>query len=244
MAMAAVGVLVVVAAGCGDDAIEATTFTEPVERAAPHDDPSTEPTPDTAPPEAAAAERIPDDVAVVVANERYDAVFGMCADVLEGLTTEPVDYCLDPVADAAYGPDAYSVVVGYNPTGAIVTFLQTPDGWVIDQEIDTATVVAECDVEAPPPDAVEIVTDHGIDIDFNRGEDRLVQWATGDTTYIQAHGESTLKSERYEVPSGYRVVGSRDIDGQATDEYLVLANDQGETIELWVEECGWETSSE
>jgi hypothetical protein len=56
---------------------------------------------------------------------------------------------------------------------------------------------------------------------------------------LQAYGDTTLKSEPYQVPAGFRVDGTDGIDGQPPDEYVVLANDSGERIGVMVDGCEW-----
>ena len=45
------------------------------------------------------------------------------------------------------------------------------------------------------------------------------------------------------MTDGYRVVGIGDADGQSTVRYLILANDLGEMIDVWVEGRVWVPSS-
>ena len=94
------------------------------------------------------------------------------------------------------------------------------EGWVIDELIDTGLIFPACDVPPPPPDAEVITAPGGIDIDFNKGDDRVVWWTEDNTTYVQAYGDDTLRSEPYQLPAGYRLAGGGDLDGWTPDGAL------------------------
>jgi hypothetical protein len=242
-------VFAAVTAGCGDDLADELPSAAPSQADEPIEPSSSDTTPaagDAGPtvdvvasPSTVADEIVPDDVAVERAQQRYGGIDGICDDVYQDPSLSSGGNCLSRIADGSYGPNAYEMVAGYNPVGFVITYERSKDGWAIDQEIDTALIFADCDVPAPPSDADDVTPEGGIDIDFNKGDDRIVQWTATETTYIQAYGETTLKSEPYEVPAGYRLAGSGDLDGQTPDEYLVLADDSGEQIEVMVDGCAW-----
>ncbi|MCP4964371.1 MAG: hypothetical protein GY926_03970 [bacterium] len=185
------------------------------------------------------AETVPDDVAVALAQQSYVGIDGICDDVSADPSLFSGGNCLSPIGDGTFGPNAYSLAAGFNPVGFVITYKLTEDGWAIDQEIDTSLIFATCDVPAPPADAEVLSSDHGFDIDFNKGEDRIVVWSVSGTTFVQAYGESTLKSEPYEIPKGYELVGSGNRDGSGPDDYLILADKTGDQIEIAVNGCEW-----